>query len=131
MGDRPGPRMAGSAGPADGDAVRVALDSLASLGDQVIAGGDLGSMTTYRVGGQAALLVTARSEADLTLVAAASDTSRLPVLTVGRGSNLLVAGRGRSGIGRWGSADERRWARLRHRPQPALVPSGGPRCRTR
>jgi UDP-N-acetylmuramate dehydrogenase len=55
-------------------------------------------MTTYRVGGAAALFVRARSLDDLRAVAAARAASGLPVLVVGRGSNLLVADTGFAGI---------------------------------
>jgi UDP-N-acetylmuramate dehydrogenase len=75
-----------------------ALKALAPLHDQVIAGGDLGRLTTYRVGGDAAVLVTARRPADLDLVRDAAGTSSLPLLVVGRGSNLLVADAGFGGI---------------------------------
>ena len=54
-------------------------------------------MTTYRVGGPAALFVRARSLDDLARGGRAS-ASGLPVLVVGRGSNLLVAERGFPGI---------------------------------
>jgi len=55
-------------------------------------------LTTYRVGGAAALFVRARTLDDLRAVAAARRASGLPVLVVGRGSNLLVADDGFAGI---------------------------------
>jgi UDP-N-acetylmuramate dehydrogenase len=55
-------------------------------------------MTTYRVGGAAAVLVTATSYRDLSVVADAVVASRMVVLVVGRGSNLLVAEAGFAGI---------------------------------
>lgn len=58
----------------------------------------LGPLTTYRVGGAAALFVRARALDDLLAVAAARQASGLPVLVVGRGSNLLVADTGFAGI---------------------------------
>jgi UDP-N-acetylmuramate dehydrogenase len=58
----------------------------------------LGPLTTFRVGGPAALFVRARSLDDLLAVASAHRASGLPVLLVGRGSNLLVADRGFGGI---------------------------------
>jgi UDP-N-acetylmuramate dehydrogenase len=58
----------------------------------------LGPMTTYRVGGSAALLVRAETVDDLALVHRAVVASGLPVLIVGRGSNLLVADAGFPGI---------------------------------
>jgi UDP-N-acetylmuramate dehydrogenase len=63
-----------------------------------VAGGEIGALTTYRVGGVAAILVTAASLDDLYAVAKASGDSGLPVLVVGRGSNLLVADAGFRGI---------------------------------
>lgn len=58
----------------------------------------LAPLTTYRVGGAAALFVTATDVDDLTAVAAAHRATGLPVLVVGRGSNLLVADAGFAGI---------------------------------
>ena len=58
----------------------------------------LAPFTTYRLGGPAALFVRARSIDDLAAVAAARAASGLPVLVVGRGSNLLVADEGFAGI---------------------------------
>jgi UDP-N-acetylmuramate dehydrogenase len=58
----------------------------------------LGPLTTYRVGGPAALLVEASSDDDLARVATAVGASGAPVLVVGRGSNLLVAEAGFPGI---------------------------------
>jgi UDP-N-acetylmuramate dehydrogenase len=55
-------------------------------------------LTTYRVGGPAAVLATVQREADLDLIREAALVSRLPVLVVGRGSNLLVADAGFAGI---------------------------------
>jgi UDP-N-acetylmuramate dehydrogenase len=58
----------------------------------------LGDLTTYRVGGAAALLVEVHDEAELPLVARAVAESALPTLVVGRGSNLLVADAGFPGV---------------------------------
>jgi UDP-N-acetylmuramate dehydrogenase len=68
------------------------------LGDLAERGVPLAPYTTYRVGGSAALFVRARGLDDLAAVAAARTASGLPVLVVGRGSNLLVADRGFPGI---------------------------------
>lgn len=87
--------------PAASDAVRVAVDALGGTVDQ---GGcaqldvPLGPMTTYRVGGPAAIYVEVRTADDLDRVRAAATRSGLPVLPVGRGSNMLVADRGFAGI---------------------------------
>lgn len=93
-----GPALPGSplpAGGADPAAVAVAVERLEGLGER---NAPLGALTTYRVGGAAAVAVTARSLADLGRVADAASSSGLPVLVVGRGSNLLVSDAGFGGI---------------------------------
>jgi UDP-N-acetylmuramate dehydrogenase len=82
----------------DVDAVELALIHLADLGDDVRRDVALGPMTTYRVGGAAALFVHVTDRGQLTAVAEAASASGLPVLVVGRGSNLLVADSGFPGI---------------------------------
>ena len=67
-------------------AVDLAASILGSLAQREVP---LGVRTTYRVGGAARLLVEARSLDDLSLVHRAHVESELPVLLVGRGSNLL------------------------------------------
>ena len=62
------------------------------------AAGPLGPLTTYRVGGPRRPARDGHGEEDLALVAAAVRASGLPVLVVGRGSNLLVADAGFAGI---------------------------------
>jgi UDP-N-acetylmuramate dehydrogenase len=57
----------------------------------------LGPLTTYRVGGPAAVFAKVR-RTDLARVAAAVRDSGLPLLLVGRGSNMLVADSGFAGI---------------------------------
>jgi UDP-N-acetylmuramate dehydrogenase len=75
--------------------VEVAARALGGLAMRDVP---LGPMTTYKVGGAAALFVRPTSVDDLTLVADAVRASALPVLVVGRGSNLLVADEGFAGI---------------------------------
>jgi len=58
----------------------------------------LGPLSTYRVGGPAARYALAETEEDLHLVAQAVMASDLPVLVVGKGSNLLVADVGFAGV---------------------------------
>ena len=58
----------------------------------------LGPMTTYRVGGVAAIFVTPKSVAELHQIADVIARYDLPVLVVGRGSNLLVADAGFAGV---------------------------------
>lgn len=70
----------------------------AALGDRVVEDLPLGPLTTYRVGGVAALGYHVRDRADLERVAAAVADTQVPVVVVGRGSNLLVADRGFAGL---------------------------------
>ncbi len=84
--------------PVDTDAVELACARLAELGEAVRRDVALGPMTTYRVGGEAAVFVHITDRAQLTAVADAASASGLPVLVVGRGSNLLVADAGFRGL---------------------------------
>jgi UDP-N-acetylmuramate dehydrogenase len=58
----------------------------------------LGPLTTYRVGGAASLFVHPQDRHELSGVAAVSSDFEVPVIVVGRGSNLLVADRGFVGL---------------------------------
>src|SRR6185503_63088 len=69
-----------------------------ALPGRVEVGAPLAGLTTYRVGGAAAVLVRARREGDLAVVANALSRARPPLLVVGRGSNLLVADAGFPGL---------------------------------
>ncbi|HZI39768.1 MAG TPA: UDP-N-acetylmuramate--L-alanine ligase, partial [Acidimicrobiia bacterium] len=81
--------------PEKNDAVERAA---AVLGERARRHVPIGPLTTYRVGGAAALSVEAHTTADLLAVARAVRESGLPVLVVGKGSNLLVADAGFPGI---------------------------------
>jgi UDP-N-acetylmuramate dehydrogenase len=70
----------------------------AVLGERAQRAAPLGAHTTYRVGGTAALYVEATSADDLALVGQAVRASGVPVLVLGRGSNLLVADAGFEGL---------------------------------
>jgi UDP-N-acetylmuramate dehydrogenase len=70
----------------------------ARLADRIERDAPLGSRTTYRVGGTAALAVEAADEAALSEVARALDALEVPVLVLGNGSNLLVADGGFAGL---------------------------------
>ncbi len=72
--------------------------AVAVLGDRARRDVPLGPFTTYGVGGPAALLLDLCGPADLALARRAVAASGLPVLVVGRGSNLLVADRGFPGL---------------------------------
>lgn len=76
-----------------------ALDAAASiLGGRARRDVPLGPLTTYRVGGPAALFVEAAGDDDLALVARAVQATGVDVVIVGKGSNLLVADAGFPGI---------------------------------
>jgi UDP-N-acetylmuramate dehydrogenase len=76
-----------------------ALDEVATrLGRLARRDVPIGPLTTYRVGGPAAVFVAVETEADLAVLAAAVRATGVPTLAVGRGSNLLVADRGFAGV---------------------------------
>ena len=100
--------MSSSEGAA-GRAVAVAAELLGRLAR---LDAPLGRRTTYRVGGPAALAVEIDEESDMELVGRAVSESGIEVLTVGKGSNLLVADAGFAGLavfigseGAWGRID--------------------------
>jgi len=92
--------MAPSVDPAIGpSATGAAVERAAAvLGGRGQRGVPLGSRTTYRVGGAAALLLDAAGPGDLVLARRAVRASGVPVLVLGRGSNLLVADAGFPGL---------------------------------
>lgn len=83
----------------DGEAV-AALG--ARLGARALVDEPLGALTTYRVGGNAAVVVDVASEDDLLslrdAIAASGLGATLAVLVLGNGSNLLVADSGFPGL---------------------------------
>jgi UDP-N-acetylmuramate dehydrogenase len=86
---------------ADEKGAAQALRALAdALDGPVVRDAPLGARTTYRVGGPGALLVEARTEADLAAVhrALVAVAAPVPVLVLGQGSNLLVADAGFPGL---------------------------------
>ena len=86
------------------DAVGVAAEV---LGERATRDESLAPHSTYKVGGAAALSLVVDDVADLELLSRAVRASGLPVLVVGRGSNLLVADAGFPGIAvRLGAAYE-------------------------
>lgn len=67
-------------------------------GAEVIVGAELALLTTLRVGGPAALLVTVDDETALLRTVRSAADEHVPILTLGRGSNLLVADAGWPGL---------------------------------
>jgi UDP-N-acetylmuramate dehydrogenase len=74
-------------------------DALAdALGPRAVRDQPLGPLTTYGVGGPAALLIELDGPPDLHVVRSVLAGSDLPVCVIGRGSNLLVADTGFNGV---------------------------------
>ena len=81
------------------DAVERALGILQERAHgPVTPGGPLAPLTSYRIGGPAAILFEPANDDDLAALAVARDASDLPMLIVGRGSNMLISDRGFDGI---------------------------------
>ena len=68
------------------------------LAGGILADHPIGPMTTYRAGGRAARFVRPVDRSELEAVAAGVASAGIPVLVVGRGSNLLVADGGFGGL---------------------------------
>jgi UDP-N-acetylmuramate dehydrogenase len=81
-----------------GDLARAEAVLRAACGERVRTAVPLAPFTTFRVGGPAALFLEAASEDDLRTVAEVVRELALPVLVVGRGSNLLVSDAGFPGL---------------------------------
>ena len=73
-------------------------EAAAILGPLARRGVPIGPLTTYRVGGAAALLATVHTGDELQLVARAVRESGVPTIVLGRGSNTLVADAGFDGL---------------------------------
>ncbi|HEU5002806.1 MAG TPA: UDP-N-acetylmuramate dehydrogenase [Actinomycetota bacterium] len=76
----------------------VARSLRTSVRGRVSTDAELAPFTTYRLGGAAAILVEAEAEEDLAATALAAEGAGLPVLALGRGSNLLISDAGFAGI---------------------------------
>jgi UDP-N-acetylmuramate dehydrogenase len=73
-------------------------DAAALLGPRAARNRPLGLLTTYRVGGPAALFLEAANEDDLDAARKAVTESGVAVMVLGKGSNLLVADAGFRGL---------------------------------
>jgi UDP-N-acetylmuramate dehydrogenase len=101
-------------------AVEAAARLLGPLAERDVP---LGVRTTYRVGGTAALFVVADQPSDLGRVRTAVLETNLDVLVIGKGSNMLIADAGFSGIA---VALGENFARVQVAvPEPNLVLAGG------
>jgi UDP-N-acetylmuramate dehydrogenase len=76
-----------------------ALDLLrAACGNRVRAAHRLAPLTTFRVGGPAAIYLEPESEADLVAAGEAIRSTGIPHVVLGKGSNVLVADAGFTGL---------------------------------
>ena len=81
--------------PATSEAIEHAFGLLNSRAKRNV---DLSQFTTYKVGGNAALHMEVSSIDDLYLVSAVLAEVELPLLVIGRGSNLLISDSGFTGL---------------------------------
>lgn len=70
----------------------------ARLGACAVVDQPLGALTTYKVGGHAAVLASPTSVDELLHVAAVARDEGVPLLVIGRGSNMLVSDEGFAGV---------------------------------
>ena len=78
-----------------------------AFGPRVEKDAPLGAITTYRVGGRATVMITIESVDDLVELHRILDDRVVPMLVIGRGSNMLVADSGFDGIVvRWGGSGD-------------------------
>ncbi len=76
----------------------VVADAAELLGDRTETDWPVASVSTYRVGGHAAMMLVADDVADLHLLAETVAATGIDVLVVGNGSNLLVSDQGFAGV---------------------------------
>ncbi len=81
------------------DALERAATILRSrCGDRVRSGYRLAPLTSFRIGGPAALYLEPESEADLAAASEAIGAAGIPFVVLGKGSNVLVADEGFAGL---------------------------------
>ncbi|HEV8572997.1 MAG TPA: UDP-N-acetylmuramate dehydrogenase [Actinomycetota bacterium] len=119
--DGPAPSKDGNAGAAERILREVA-------GDRVRRAFPLARLTSFRLGGPAALYLEAGSQEDLSAVGRALRETGLPFLVIGKGSNLLVSDGGFPGLVlrlgrafRWAARDGDRITAGGAMPLPALA----------
>ena len=99
-----------------------------SCGDRLRVGFPLAPLTTFRVGGPAALYLEPEHEGELEAASHAIRTSGIPFTVIGKGSNVLVADDGLAGLVlrlgrgfRWAARDGDRLTAGGAMPLPALA----------
>ena len=70
----------------------------AACGPRIRSSFPLAPLTSFRLGGPAALYLEAESEADLAAASEAVQATGIPWAVIGKGSNLLVSDRGFTGL---------------------------------
>ncbi|HEV3475833.1 MAG TPA: UDP-N-acetylmuramate dehydrogenase [Actinomycetota bacterium] len=97
-------------------------------GDRVRTRFPIGPLTSFRLGGPAALYLEAESQEDLDAAAAAVRQSGMPFLVIGKGSNMLVSDAGFPGLVlrlgrafRWAARDGESLSAGGAMPLPALA----------
>ena len=110
------------------DVARAEAILRAACGDRVRTAFPLAPLTTFRIGGPAALYLEPESEADLAAAGQAADAGGLETVVLGKGSNVLVSDRGFDGLVirlgrsfRWAARDGDRLAVGGSMPLPALA----------
>ncbi len=100
----------------------------AAAGDRVRTGFPLAPLTSFRLGGPAALYLEPESDADLAAAGEAIVATGVPFVVIGKGSNILVSDEGfpglvlRLGRGyRWAARDGERLTAGASIPLPALA----------
>src|SRR5919106_5629551 len=123
----------GRKGPERGASGDGALDAAERIlrevaGDRLRRGFPLATLTSFRLGGPAALYLEAVSQDDLSAVGRALRETGLPFLVIGKGSNLLVSDDGFPGLVvrlgrafRWAARDGDRVTAGGAMPLPALA----------
>lgn len=69
-----------------------------AVGERLRADFPMAPLTSFRIGGPAALFLEVRDDDDLDAVAATVRSTGVPVVTIGKGSNVLVADDGFDGL---------------------------------
>ncbi len=99
-----------------------------AVGDRLHTGFPLAPLTTFRIGGPAALYLEPESDSDLAAAGRAVVEAGVPVVVLGKGSNVLVADDGFSGLVlrlgrsyRWSARDGDRLTAGGAMPLPALA----------
>ena len=107
------------------DAERILREA---SGDRVRVGFPMAPLTTFRIGGPASLFVEAGTDADLDAASRAVRETAIPVVVIGKGSNVLVADDGWPGLVlrlgrpfRWVARDDERLHAGAATPLPALA----------